>query len=162
MSERIRKGIACYIGEQQAVLDAIDEHDGALHQSEFDKVFSDYTAKENKIDNIISIEHGKPMLFGADNEKGVVLNGFKLEVATLGENGITEADILVHDAHEEDSTLHMMLAKLKMPIVVGVIRAHKDDTFEIRLKKQVEEIERTSKYKSVDDLFTSGETWEIK
>jgi 2-oxoglutarate/2-oxoacid ferredoxin oxidoreductase subunit beta len=56
----------------------------------------------------------------------------------------------------------MMLAKLKMPIVTGVIRALKDDTFEIRLKKQVEEIERTSRYKSVNDLFTSGETWEIK
>jgi 2-oxoglutarate ferredoxin oxidoreductase subunit beta len=127
-----------------------------------DKVFSDYTAKENKVDNIISIEHGKPMLFGADNEKGLVLNGFKLEVVTIGENGVSAEDVLIHDAYEEDSTLHMMLAKLKMPIVVGVIRAHGDDTFEIRLKKQVEEIERTSKYKSVDDLFTSGETWEIK
>ena len=127
-----------------------------------DKVFSDYTAKENKIDNIIAIEHGKPMLFGAENEKGLKLNGFKLEVVTLGENGVTEKDILVHDAHEEDSTLHMILAKLKMPMVTGVIRAFKDDTFEIRLKKQVEEIERTSKFKSVNDLFTSGETWEIK
>jgi 2-oxoglutarate ferredoxin oxidoreductase subunit beta len=127
-----------------------------------DKVFSDYTAKENKLDNIIHIKHGKPMLFGANNEKGLVLNGFKLEVATLGENGITEKDIIVHDAYEEDSTLHMMLAKLKMPMVNGVIRAFKDDTFEIRLKKQVEEIEKASKYKSVNDLFTSGETWEIK
>ena len=90
------------------------------------------------------------------------MNGFKLEVVTLGENGVTEKDILVHDAHEEDSTLHMILAKLKMPMVTGVIRAFKDDTFEIRLKKQVEEIERTSKFKSVNDLFTSGETWEIK
>ena len=49
-----------------------------------------------------------------------------------------------------------------MPIVNGVIRAFEDDTFEIRLKKQVEEIEKASKYKSVNDLFTSGETWEIK
>ena len=127
-----------------------------------DKVFSDYTAKENRDDNIIHIEHGKPMLFGANNEKGLVLNGFKLQVATLGEDGVSENDIIVHDAYEEDSTLHMMLAKLNLPIVNGVIRAFKDDTFEIRLKQQVEEIERTSKYKSVNDLFTSGETWEIK
>ena len=126
-----------------------------------DKVFSDYTAKENKVDNIIHIEHGKPMLFGADNEKGLKLNGFKLEVVTIGESGITEKDILVHDANEEDSTLHMMLAKLQMPIVNGVIRAHKSDTFELRLKQQVEEIERSSKFKSVNDLFVSGETWEI-
>lgn len=127
-----------------------------------DKVFSDYTARENKLDNIITIEHGKPMLFGAEMDKGLVLNGFKLEVVTLGENGITEKDIIIHDAYEEDSTLHMMLAKLKMPIVNGVIRAFKSDTFDTRLAKQVEEIERTSKFKSVNDLFTSGETWEIK
>jgi 2-oxoglutarate/2-oxoacid ferredoxin oxidoreductase subunit beta len=127
-----------------------------------DKVYSDYTARENKLDNIITIEHGQPMIFGAEKDKGLILNGFKLEVVKLGENGITEKDLIVHDAYEEDSTLHMMLAKLKMPIVNGVIRAFKDDTFEIRLKKQVEEIERTSKFKSVNDLFTSGETWEIK
>ncbi len=127
-----------------------------------DKVYANYTAKENRADHIITIEHGKPMLFGANNEKGLVLRGFKLEAVTLGENGITEEDILVHDAYEEDNTVHMMLAKLKMPIVNGVIRAYKDDTFEMRLKKQVEEIERTSKFKSVNDLFTSGETWEIK
>ena len=127
-----------------------------------DKVFSDYTARENKVDSIINIEHGQPMLFGENNEKGLVQKGFKLEVGIIGENGVTEDDILVHDAYEEDSTMHMMLAKLKMPIVNGVIRSFEDDTFEIRLKKQVEEIEKASKYKSVNDLFTSGETWEIK
>jgi len=127
-----------------------------------DKIFADYTAKENRTDHVINIEHGKPMTFGANNEKGLVLNGFKLEVVNIGENGITESDILVHDAYSEDNTLHLMLAKLKMPIVNGVIIAYEDDTFEMRLKKQVEEIERSSKYKSVNDLFMSGETWEIK
>lgn len=126
-----------------------------------DKVFSDYTAKENRLDNIITIEHGKPMLFGAENNKGLVLNGFKLEVVTIGENGVTEDDILVHDAHEPDSTLHMMLAKLQMPIVNGIIRAVPEETYEARLQRQVEQIEQTSKYKSVNDLFTAGETWEI-
>lgn len=126
-----------------------------------DKVFSDYTAKESRLDNIITIEHGKPMIFGADNNKGLVLNGFKLEVVTIGENGVKEEDILVHDAHEHDSTLHMMLAKLPMPIVNGVIRSVKEDTYEIRMKRQVEETAKTSKYKSVNDLFTAGETWEI-
>ena len=126
-----------------------------------DKVFADYTAKDSRLDNIITIEHGKPMIFGAENNKGLVLNGFKLETVTIGENGVTEDDILVHDAHEKDSTLHMMLAKLRMPIVTGIIRAVTDDTYETRLKRQVEQIEKNSKYKSVNDLFTAGETWEI-
>ena len=127
-----------------------------------DKVFADYTGKDVKLDSILTIEHGKPMIFGANSDKGLILNGFKLEVVTIGENGVKEEDILVHDAYELDSTLHMMLTKLQMPMVTGVIRAVKDETYELRLKQQVEEIEKSSKYKSVNDLFTSGETWEIK
>ena len=125
-------------------------------------IYSNYTDKEVKEDNILQVEHGKPMIFGKESNKGLVLNGFKLQVVTLGENGITEKDILVHDAHEEDSTLHNMLAKLPMPIVTGVIRSVKDDTFEQRMKMQVEEVAKKSPYKSVDDLLVSGETWEIK
>jgi len=127
-----------------------------------DKVFAPYTAKENRSDHILEVRHGEPMRFGANNEKGLVLKGFKLEVAVIGENGVTEDDILVHDAHEPDSTLHMMLARLHDPIVNGVIRDVPAETFELRMQRQVEEIERTSKFKSVNDLFTSGETWEIK
>lgn len=127
-----------------------------------DKVFSEYTDKDVRDDNILFVEHGKPMLFGKEGKKGLVLNGFKLEVAVIGENGVTEKDILVHNAYEEDSTLHMMLAKLKMPIVTGVIRDVKDDTFDLRMKRQIEENAKNSRYKSVNDLLTSGETWEIK
>ena len=125
-------------------------------------IYADYTDREVKDDHQLYVEHGKPMIFGKELNKGLVLNGFKLQIVTLGENGVTEKDILVHDAHEEDSTLHNMLAKLQMPIVTGVIRSVKDDTFEQRMKVQVEEVEKKSPYKSVDDLLVSGETWEIK
>lgn len=125
-------------------------------------IFSDYTAKDVKLDNQVHIEHGKPMIFGTNSDKGLKLNGFKLEIVTIGEDGITEDDILVHDAHEEDNTLHMMLAKLQIPVVTGIIRSFGEDSFEIRMKKQVEEVEKNSPYKSVNDLLVSGETWEIK
>lgn len=126
------------------------------------KVYSDYTDREVKEDHQLHVQHGKPMIFGKELNKGLVLKGFKLEIVTIGENGVTEDDILVHDAYEEDSTLHNMLTKLPMPIVTGVIRSVKDDTFEQRMKVQVEEVEKKSPYKSVDDLLVSGETWEIK
>ena len=126
-----------------------------------DKVFAEYTDKEVRADNILHVEQGKPMIFGKESNQGLVLNGFKLEQVTIGENGITEADILVHDAREEDSTLHMMLAKLQMPIVTGVIRDVPDATFDMRMQRQIEETEQSSKFKSVNDLFNSGETWEI-
>ena len=125
-------------------------------------IFENVTGKDVKLESQLHVKHGERMIFGTDSNKGLVLNGFKLEVVTIGENGITEDDILVHDAHEEDSTLHMMLVKLHMPAVMGIIRSVQSDSFEVRLKRQVEEVAKKSPYKSVNELLVSGETWEIK
>lgn len=127
-----------------------------------DKVFSDWTAKEVKADTFLRVEHGKPMIFGKDNNKGIIQNGFKLEVVTIGENGVSESDLVVHDAHEEDITLHMMLVNLQMPMVTGVIRAVESETFEARMEQQVKEVRAKTKFKTVDDLLSSGETWVIE
>ena len=53
---------------------------------------------------MLYLEHGKPMIFGKNRDKGIRLNGLNPEVVTIGENGITEDDMLVHDAHAEDPT----------------------------------------------------------
>lgn len=127
-----------------------------------DKVFAEWTAKDVKNDTFLRVEHGRPMIFGKDNNKGIIQNGFKLEVVTIGENGVTEADLVVHDAHEEDITLHMMLVNLQMPMVTGVIRSVEQESFEERMEQQVEEVRATTKFKTVDELLGSGETWEIK
>jgi len=126
-----------------------------------DKVFKEWTAKEVKTEAFLRVEHGKPMIFGKDRNKGIIQNGFKLEVVEIGKDGITEDDLVVHDAHEEDTTLHMMLVNLRMPMVTGVIRSVKRDTFNERLSHQLEEIKATTRFKTVDDLLESGETWEI-
>lgn len=57
--------------------------------------------KEGRAKHAIYVEHGKPLLFGENNEYGLMQQGFGLKVVKLGENGITEKDILVHDAHCE-------------------------------------------------------------
>lgn len=127
-----------------------------------DKVYKEWTAKEVKAETFLRLEHGKPMIFGKNNDKGLVQNGFKLEVVTIGENGVTEDDLIVHDAHEEDITLHMMLVNLQMPMVTGVIRSVEKETFEDRMAAQVEYVRETTKFKTVDDLLGSGETWVIE
>ena len=126
-----------------------------------DKVFSQYTAKENKDEALLYIEHGKPMIFGKDKDKGLRLSGIELEVVTIGENGITEADILVHDAKLENPTLHFMLVRLDYPMVLGVIRSFDSDPYEKKLQRQVLEVAEKSQFKTIDDLLLSGETWEI-
>ena len=127
-----------------------------------DGCFTQYTDKAIREDKQIHLEHGKPMIFGKDRDKGIVLNGLKLEVVTIGEDGITQEDLLVHDAKCEDNTLHQMLVKMEHPIATGIIRSFEEDTFEEREQMLTDEVQKNSKFKKVDDLFFSGETYEVK
>lgn len=129
-----------------------------------DKTFAPITAKELKQDSQLILEHNKPMLFGAEMNKGLVLNGFKLEVVTIGENGITENDILVHNAKEQDPTLHAMLARMRppeFPAALGIIRAVDRPTFDRGVLSQLEHEKENAKFNTVDELLESGDTWEI-
>lgn len=127
-----------------------------------DGCFAKYTDKAVREDKQLFVEHGKPMIFGKEKNKGLVLNGLKLEVVTIGENGITEDDILVHDASEKDPTLHQMLVRLEYPLVTGVIRKYEDTTFEERMDNLTAEVKSNSKFSKTDDLFFSGETYTVK
>ena len=120
--------------------------------------------KENRYDRLIVLEHGKPMIFGKNSDKGLVLDGFQLKVVTLGENGITESDLLVHDAHCEDSTLQLKLAMMEgpdFPVAVGVIRDVETETYDEAMTKQIEEVQAKSKIKTFDDLIDSCEQWDM-
>jgi len=127
-----------------------------------DGCFSKYTDKAVREDKQLFVEHGKPMIFGKERDKGLVLNGLKLEVVTLGENGITEADLLVHDAEEQDPTLHQMLVRSEYPLVTGIIRSFPDVTFEERVNAVTAAVKAGSSFTKTDDLFFSGETYEVK
>jgi len=130
-----------------------------------DKTHGAITAKENKDEFQLHLEHGKPMIFGNEQNKGLILNGFKLEVVTIGENGITENDMLVHDAHEKDPTLHMMLIKMNppdYPKALGIIRAVELPTYDGLLQAQIEISKTKSKFKNVNELLNGGNTWEVK
>ena len=120
--------------------------------------------KENRYDRLIILEHGKPMIFGKNSDKGLVLDGFQLKVVTLGENGVTEKDLLVHDAHCEDSTLQLKLAMMEgpdFPVAVGVIRDVETETYDEAMTKQIEEVQAKSKIKTFDDLIDSCEQWDM-
>ena len=130
-----------------------------------DKTFAAITGKEVKANAQLILEDGKPMLFGPEMNKGIILNGFKLEVVTVGENNVAEKDILIHDAKEEDPTLHTMLARMRppeFPAALGIIRAVRRSTFDEGLLNQLEYEKENAKFKTVDELLRSGETWEVK
>lgn len=123
--------------------------------------FTKYTDKTVREDKQLFVEHGKPMIFGKNKDKGLILNRLKLEVVTIGENGITQEDLLVHNANEQDPTLHQMLVRLEYPLVTGIIRGFEDITLEEREDALTAEVKSNSKFSKTDDLFFSGETYEV-
>jgi len=130
-----------------------------------DKVFDPVTNKAVKLDAQLWLKHGEPMIFGKEQNKGLILNGLNLEVVTIGENGITINDVLVHDAHCKDDTLHNMLVNMSapdFPVAFGVIRSVKAISFDEGVHDQLENEKQKAKYNSVNELINSGVTWEIK
>jgi 2-oxoglutarate ferredoxin oxidoreductase subunit beta len=127
-----------------------------------DGAFNDVTDRSTAADTQLRLEHGKPMIFGKDNDKGIIAKGMKLEVVTIGEDGITEDDILVHDAYEYNTNLHTCLSQMEMPIVLGEIRkvevAPYDEIYFDRMKRVAEK----SNFRKLDDLFFSGDTYDVE
>ena len=133
-------------------------------------IFNDGThasvaTKEGRAKNAIYLEHGKPMLFGENKEFGLMQEGFGLKVVKLGENGITEKDILIHDAHCQDNTLQLKLALMEgpdFPIALGVIRDVDAPTYNDAVIGQIEEIKGKKKYHNFQELLMTNDTWEVK
>ena len=104
------------------------------------------------------------MIFGKENNKGLALDGFNLKVVTIGENGITEDDILTHDAQTQDTTLHLKLINMEapeFPIALGVIRDVPAETYNDALVAQITQEQEKASIKTFDDLIDSLEQWEV-
>lgn len=130
-----------------------------------DRIWAEITNKEFRDDRVILLEHGKPMVFGKERDKGLRMNGTDIEVVQLG-NGISEDDLLVHDAHTEFAGIHTMLAGMeypRFPVALGIIRAYQgQETYDKQVVDQIEQIQGDSRIKCMDDLLVSGSTWEVK
>ena len=129
-----------------------------------DKTHDQFANKEWREDRTITLRHGEPMIFGKNRDKGLVLEGLGLKVVTIGQDGWTEKDLLVHDAHNPNPGIHMMLVNMRYPdypVALGIIRNVADKTYEQSLQKQVDEIHDTAKIHNMDELLHSGDTWEL-
>ena len=130
-----------------------------------DKTHQAITDKEVRDDAQIHLKNGEPLIFGKNRDKGIRLNGTQLEVVTIGENGITEDDLLVHDQYQQGRGVHLLLPKMSpphFPVALGVIRSAMYPTYDDLVEDQITRAKNTSKILCVDDLLNSGDTWEIK
>ncbi|WP_299400024.1 2-oxoacid:ferredoxin oxidoreductase subunit beta [Pelagibius sp.] len=129
-----------------------------------DGVFSGFTDRDVAADAQILLEHGKPMLFGKERTKGLRLapGRLALETVTLGEDGITEADILVHD--ETDRTMAGLLAAMEpphLPVALGVLYCDPAPaSYEASVVGEVAAAQKTSPGK-LAELLQKGPTWTV-
>jgi 2-oxoglutarate ferredoxin oxidoreductase subunit beta len=130
-----------------------------------DGAYDILTDKDHRDDRQIFLKHGEKMIFGKDNNKGIVLDGFQLKVVTIGEDGYTIDDVLTHDAKTENPFIHVMLVGMTYPthpVAFGVIRAVESSTYEAKLEQQIVEVKANSKIHTVDELLNSGDTWVVE
>ncbi len=123
------------------------------------------TDRETREDRTIVLRDGERMIFGKNRDKGLILDGMGLKVVTIGENGVKEEDILVHDSHSQNAGVHMLLADMKypdFPVALGVIRNVAAPTYDDGVRDQIAEVKAKSKIQCVDDLLNSGNTWTVE
>jgi 2-oxoglutarate ferredoxin oxidoreductase subunit beta len=133
-----------------------------------DGAFEGFTDRSVRQDRVLYLEHGKPMVFGKERNKGIRMNGAHPEVVNLGENGITEDDLLVHDIYLQDPSVAFMLARMEyregseFPQPVGIFRAVERATYEDMMTDQIEAAVAKQGPGNLEKLIHSGDTWTVE
>ena len=121
--------------------------------------------REFRADRTIHLRHGEKMLFGKDMNRGLVREGFLLKAVTIGQDGWTIDDVLVHDAHCQSNFLHQQLAMMdgdELPLAVGVIRDVQSPVYNEEIDAQVAKVRASKPYDDLRSMILAGETWEVK
>jgi 2-oxoglutarate/2-oxoacid ferredoxin oxidoreductase subunit beta len=130
-----------------------------------DGAFDMFTDRGVKDERMIELEHGKPLLFGKERNKGIRMRSdMHLEVVQLGE-GQSDSELIVHNEKAPDSYLAYMLARMEYPdypVPVGVFRDVEKPTYEQMLVEQIDMAVRKMGPGNLDKLIHSGDTWTIE
>ncbi|EMI41570.1 MULTISPECIES: 2-oxoacid:ferredoxin oxidoreductase subunit beta [Pirellulaceae] len=119
--------------------------------------------KKQRVENVVELEHGKPLIFGAKGEKAIRLTGNHLEVVNTAD--VPADDLLIHDAHDPNPAIQMMLARMRypeMPEPIGVLRAVEGvATYNDQINEQVTAAKAKKGEGDLMALFNSGDTWQV-
>jgi len=128
------------------------------------KTFDTVTSRDVKEDQVLSLEEGKPLIFGANRDKGIRLNGLDPEVVTLGD-GIGQDDLLVHQPKNSNSAYANILAQMTYPAFptpVGVLRQLDGrETYEDALIQQIEHAQSGTE-ENLQQLLTGENSWVVE
>lgn len=128
-----------------------------------DGAFSELTARNRKAETQLHLQHGEPMLFGANKDKGIIFENFEPKVVSVEEVGLDKIAV-----HNEKGPLAFHAAIVGMggngglPTALGIIRAVERPTYDRLLNDQVEDTKAAFGAGSLHDLLHSGDTWTIE
>ncbi|MCL5028940.1 MAG: 2-oxoacid:ferredoxin oxidoreductase subunit beta [Bacteroidetes bacterium] len=156
----------------QAMIKRVAEHKGAAFLEIFqncvifnDGAFDKLTDKKTRDDNVLYLEHGKPMIFGINKNKGIVLENGKPAVVEIGEGKRRVEDLIVHDENDESFLIATMLAHMtdnpNMPTPVGVFRQVSRPTLDGEIEDQIEQVKKMKKEGDLEKVLFSGNTWSV-
>ncbi len=166
----VARTIDVHVKHLAMVLERAAQHKGTSFVEVYQNcvVFNDgaygfATDRDLKADHIIELEHGKPLVFGKDREKGIRLNLMEPEIVHLGHN-IMEGDLLVHDEQATEPSLAYLLSRRRYPEFpepIGVFRAVDRKKYDEEMNRQIREAQEEKGHIDLDTLFHSGETWTV-
>ncbi|PAY19620.1 2-oxoacid:ferredoxin oxidoreductase subunit beta [Rhodopirellula sp. SM50] len=119
--------------------------------------------KKQRADNVVELEHGKPLVFGKDNEKAIRLVGTHLEI--VNRSDVPDDDLLIHDEKDPNPSIQMMLARMRypeMPEPIGILRdVDNVSTYDEQINAQVDLAKKTRGEGDLEKLFHAGDTWVV-
>ena len=119
--------------------------------------------KKQRADNVVELEHGKPLVFGRNSEKGIRLVGNHLEI--VGRGDVPDDDLLIHDEKDPNPSIQMMLARMRypeMPEPIGVLRSVENvATYDEQINDQVTLAKENRGEGDLENLFHTGDTWVV-
>ncbi|MBK6849732.1 MAG: 2-oxoacid:ferredoxin oxidoreductase subunit beta [Proteobacteria bacterium] len=129
-----------------------------------DGAFDEFADKEWRAERTVVLEHGQPLIFGAQRDKGIRASGVRPEIVRLDDPELQREQLLVHDEQREDPTLAMMLDRMtspELPVPLGVFRAVERPVYDELMEQQIRQA-RLRQPPDLEAVFRQGDTWEIE
>jgi 2-oxoglutarate ferredoxin oxidoreductase subunit beta len=156
----------------QSVIKRAAEHNGTAFIEIYqncnifnDGAFELLTEKDTKDDNILVLEHDKPMVFGKNKDKGIIVDGTTPKVVSIADGKYSINDLLVHNEFDNSVVLAYLLGQMsnepEFPTPIGIFRQVEKPTYDGDMNKQIESIKAKRGEGDLEKLLFSGNTWEV-
>lgn len=157
----------------QSVIKRASEHKGTAFIEIYqncnifnDGAYSLLTEKDTKDDNVLVLEHGKPMIFGKNKDKGIIIDGTTPKVVSLTEGKYSVNDLLVHNEFDKSVVLAYLLGQMsnhpeEFPTPIGIFRQITKPTYDQELNKQINFVKEKRGEGDLEKFLFSGNTWEV-